>query len=295
MRGKGHRLAAIASLVFAGCLTTPALLAAQGPADEASGSTPAAETVPEPSDADDASPPEEQPPPDDAVEPPADEPIPPDEPTPEPEPAPAPEPSPPPEPTTGEEPADRAEPAAEVAQARTGVVQRRQGPTVNTGDYFFEPASITVDVGGTVTWVNVGEVPEGHTATANDGSFDTGTFGPGESRSQTFSSPGSFAYYCVLHPSMTGTVEVVGTSDPGDEPVSDEGDGSAPDEMDESVPGPTELEATALPDAAGNGVQLPATGQRELPLLAIGIALVAAGAALRRRLADARAGTGLSR
>lgn len=284
MRAKGHRLAAIASLVFAGCLTTPTLLAAQGPADQPSGSPPAPEPAPQPPEADGTPPPEEQPPPDDAIEPPADDPVPPDEPVPPPAPAPAPQPTTPPEPATGEEPADLAEPPADVEQARTTVVQRRQGLTVSTGDYFFAPASITVDVGGTVTWVNEGEVPEGHTATANDGSFDTGVFGPGESRSQTFSSPGSFAYYCVLHPSMTGTVEVVGTSDPGDEPVSDEEDGSAPDETDESVPGPTELEATALPDAAGNGVQLPATGQRELPLLAIGIALLAAGAVLRRRL-----------
>ena len=60
-----------------------------------------------------------------------------------------------------------------------------------------------------MTWVNDDQAP--HTATANDGAFDSGTLQPGQSFSFTFTQPGTtYAYYCAIHPSMTGTVTVTG-------------------------------------------------------------------------------------
>ena len=56
--------------------------------------------------------------------------------------------------------------------------------TVTIKDFEFTPAQITVNVGDTVTWNNDG--PTAHSATASDGSFDTGIFGKGQSRSHTF-------------------------------------------------------------------------------------------------------------
>ena len=78
--------------------------------------------------------------------------------------------------------------------------------TVEISSFSFQPATITVDAGTTVTWVNKDSVP--HSATSDNGAFDTGTFANGESRSFTFTTPGTYAYHCVIHPSMHGTVQV---------------------------------------------------------------------------------------
>lgn len=68
----------------------------------------------------------------------------------------------------------------------------------------FEPGTITIDLGQSVTWVNVDDDP--HTATG--AGFDTGRMNPGELATVTFDEPGVFPYSCQLHPVMTGTVEV---------------------------------------------------------------------------------------
>jgi plastocyanin len=64
-----------------------------------------------------------------------------------------------------------------------------------------------VQVGGKVTWQNEDTAP--HTATADDGSFDTGIVEKGKLGSATFKEPGTFTYFCEVHPTMHGTVEVV--------------------------------------------------------------------------------------
>ena len=56
-------------------------------------------------------------------------------------------------------------------------------------------------------WQNMDSAP--HTATADDGSFDTGTLEKGKLKSETFKEPGTYTYYCEIHPTMHGTVEVV--------------------------------------------------------------------------------------
>ena len=78
--------------------------------------------------------------------------------------------------------------------------------TVQISGFSFQPASITVDAGTVVTWVNKDSVS--HSATSDTGAFDTGTFANGESRSFTFSTPGTYAYHCAIHTSMKGTVTV---------------------------------------------------------------------------------------
>jgi plastocyanin len=77
---------------------------------------------------------------------------------------------------------------------------------VSVVDVTFQPADIEVPVGSTVDWTN--EDPFAHTVTARDGVFDSGTMDAGGIFSQTFSEPGTFEYFCVIHPSMTGTVTV---------------------------------------------------------------------------------------
>ena len=74
-------------------------------------------------------------------------------------------------------------------------------------EFTYEPDPVVVQVGGKVTWQNEDTAP--HTATADDGSFDTGTIDKGKIGSATFKEPGTFTYFCQIHPTMHGTVEVV--------------------------------------------------------------------------------------
>jgi plastocyanin len=74
-------------------------------------------------------------------------------------------------------------------------------------EFTYEPDPVVVQAGGKVIWQNEDTAP--HTATADDGSFDTGTIEKGKLGSATFKEPGTFTYHCEIHPSMHGTVEVV--------------------------------------------------------------------------------------
>lgn len=68
----------------------------------------------------------------------------------------------------------------------------------------FVPAVIEVAAGDTITFTNEDAAP--HTATADDGSFDTGRLNKGQSATVTIGAAGEFAYKCLVHPSMKGTV-----------------------------------------------------------------------------------------
>lgn len=70
----------------------------------------------------------------------------------------------------------------------------------------FSPATITVNKGDTVTWVN--NDPMTHRVAADDGSFDLGDQANGASVSHTFTQAGTYAYHCTIHPFMKGTVIV---------------------------------------------------------------------------------------
>ncbi|MBI2764326.1 MAG: cupredoxin domain-containing protein [Chloroflexi bacterium] len=74
-------------------------------------------------------------------------------------------------------------------------------------DNFFAPSSRTVPVGTTVTWTNFGS--NAHTATADNGEWNTSVVAKGNSGSITFSAPGTYAYTCLIHPGeMRGTLVV---------------------------------------------------------------------------------------
>jgi plastocyanin len=73
--------------------------------------------------------------------------------------------------------------------------------------FAFTPQIATVKVGTQVTWTNKDSAP--HTVTADDRSFDSGTLDQGESFTFQFTTPGTFAYICTIHPSMQATIIVV--------------------------------------------------------------------------------------
>ncbi len=86
------------------------------------------------------------------------------------------------------------------------------GSAVSIVNTSFEPNAITVHVGTVVTWTNNDSIQ--HTVTSGipnspSGLFDSGTLNPGQGFSFTFTSVGTFPYYCRIHgAAMTGTVTV---------------------------------------------------------------------------------------
>lgn len=77
---------------------------------------------------------------------------------------------------------------------------------VNIQSYAFNPGTLTVEAGSTVTFKNLDDVV--HTITAKDGSFDSGPIGKDKVYTATFSKPGVYSIYCKPHNFMTGTITV---------------------------------------------------------------------------------------
>ncbi len=78
--------------------------------------------------------------------------------------------------------------------------------TVDIRDFAFSPGNLQVPVGATVTFTNDDSAP--HTATAKDGSWDTGILNQGQSKTITFDKAGDYTYYCKIHPSMVARLQV---------------------------------------------------------------------------------------
>lgn len=70
----------------------------------------------------------------------------------------------------------------------------------------FNPASITVAAGTTITWTNKDAIT--HTVTSDSKLWDSGSVGPNGTFSFTFATAGTFPYHCNVHPSMTASVTV---------------------------------------------------------------------------------------
>jgi plastocyanin len=101
-------------------------------------------------------------------------------------------------------------------QTDTGAAQKpSSGETVEVSmkDIAFDPGSITVNKGDTVTWTNDESI--GHDVTKTDGpgpdfsSGDPGGMGEGDTFSETFKTAGEISYECTVHaPGMSGTITV---------------------------------------------------------------------------------------
>ncbi len=112
--------------------------------------------------------------------------------------------------------------AALIAGCGSGEEQAKPAPGASTAapasgkaavkikDFLYAPNSVTVKQGATVTFENLDQAP--HTATIAQGAtkFDTGTIDQGKTKSVTFDRPGTYAYVCLFHPYMKGTITVQG-------------------------------------------------------------------------------------
>jgi amicyanin len=78
---------------------------------------------------------------------------------------------------------------------------------VGIDNFTFNPQTVTVKAGTTVTWTNKDDIPHGIAATNNafkrSPALDTD-----DSFSFTFTTPGTYQYFCYVHPHMTGTIVV---------------------------------------------------------------------------------------
>jgi plastocyanin len=77
---------------------------------------------------------------------------------------------------------------------------------VKIDNFTFGPAELSVRVGTTITWTNRDDIP--HTVVSTDKVFKSKVLDTDEKFSSTFSTPGTFPYFCSIHPKMTGKVVV---------------------------------------------------------------------------------------
>lgn len=80
------------------------------------------------------------------------------------------------------------------------------GMEVRVDNFTFVPTTLTIRVNSTVTWVNKDDVP--HVIASDAGLFRSSALDTDDKYSHTFTKPGTYAYYCSLHPKMMGQIVV---------------------------------------------------------------------------------------
>jgi plastocyanin len=94
--------------------------------------------------------------------------------------------------------------------ARSSSISPAQSPSatqrVTVDNFSFNPATLTVAPGTTVTWTNRDDVP--HTITANDKRFASKPLDTDDTFSHVFTQAGTYSYFCAVHPHMTGQIIV---------------------------------------------------------------------------------------
>ena len=89
-----------------------------------------------------------------------------------------------------------------AASAQTALETR----DVKIDNFTFGPADVTVKAGSTITWTNRDDIP--HTVVSPDKVFKSKVLDTDDHFSFTFASPGTFTYFCSIHPKMTGRIVV---------------------------------------------------------------------------------------
>ncbi len=95
-----------------------------------------------------------------------------------------------------------------IAGPAGSVAGEEPAPTaeVKIDNFTFGPRELTVAAGTTVTWTNLDDIP--HTVVSDDGVFKSEVLDTDDAFSFTFDRPGTFPYFCSIHPKMVGTVVV---------------------------------------------------------------------------------------
>jgi plastocyanin len=77
---------------------------------------------------------------------------------------------------------------------------------VKIDNFVFSPNSLTVPAGSTIRWTNQDDIP--HNVVSEDKSFKSKVLDTDETFTYTFTKPGTYTYFCSIHPKMTGKVVV---------------------------------------------------------------------------------------
>ena len=77
---------------------------------------------------------------------------------------------------------------------------------VTVDDFTFNPQRLTIKAGSIVTWTNKDDIP--HAIASVSALFRSKALDTDDNYSFTFTSPGTYQYFCSLHPHMTGTIVV---------------------------------------------------------------------------------------
>jgi len=94
-----------------------------------------------------------------------------------------------------------------TASPQTSIAPSKVNITIQ--NFAFNPATVTISAGSTVTWVNQDGVPHNIINDASSPmSFNSGVLAQGKGFSYTFTDPGTYSYHCSIHPSMLGKIVV---------------------------------------------------------------------------------------
>jgi 3',5'-cyclic-AMP phosphodiesterase len=93
-----------------------------------------------------------------------------------------------------------------TSASRVGLEKTASTSDVKIDNFSFTPKSLTVPVGTAVTWTNRDDIP--HTATSTEKKFASPVLDTDQAFSFKFQEPGSYPYFCKIHPTMTGTIVV---------------------------------------------------------------------------------------
>ena len=81
-----------------------------------------------------------------------------------------------------------------------------KGSTITIDNFSFSPATVTVPAGTTITWTNKDDIP--HTVVEKNQKFRSKGLDTDDNFSYTFTAPGTYEYFCGMHPKMVGKVIV---------------------------------------------------------------------------------------
>lgn len=93
---------------------------------------------------------------------------------------------------------------ASVAVFFMGAASAADVTKVDIKNYQFQPAEVTLQKGGTVTWTNMDSMLHD----VKSQGFESPDLKKGEQYSKTFDKPGTYDYFCEIHPGMKGKVIV---------------------------------------------------------------------------------------
>jgi plastocyanin len=107
----------------------------------------------------------------------------------------------------GEPPPTQA-PAPQATESAAPLTTKEEATQVVIDNFAFSPREITVAPGTRVTWVNHDDVPHTATSSVKPRAFDSGALDTDGTFSFVFKAPGTYDYFCAVHPHMTGKVIV---------------------------------------------------------------------------------------